>query len=227
MSHAEPNEETPISAVPKEKGLNFSLLDQLVFYGSYHNNPYNQIVHFIFVPCIWISVAIWLCYTGEFATHPAKDGALGRYISLNGAFIGWLLYAIYYVILAPVAGVSGLSFIMFLTCFQLTYDVVLFFFYIFANWVYQTAGVKYAWVVGLIMHIIGWYMQIHVGHIIFEKRRAALLDSFFQSLVSAPLFTWFELLFFLGFYKDLHLNMKDRVGSNILDYKKSLAAGKV
>ena len=31
--------------------------------GSYHNNPLNQLIHFIFVPAILWTVAVWLAYT--------------------------------------------------------------------------------------------------------------------------------------------------------------------
>jgi 2-hydroxy fatty acid dioxygenase len=41
-------------------------------------------------------------------------------------------------------------------------------------------------------------MQIHPGHAVFEGRKPALLDSFVQSLVVAPLFVFLELLFALG-----------------------------
>ena len=35
---------------------------QLVFYGSYHANPINQLIHFVFVPAIWWTVAgKWAC----------------------------------------------------------------------------------------------------------------------------------------------------------------------
>ena len=43
-------------------GLNFDLLDQLTFYGSYHSRPGNQAIHFIFVPLIQWSVTVWLAY---------------------------------------------------------------------------------------------------------------------------------------------------------------------
>jgi uncharacterized membrane protein YGL010W len=36
------------------------------------------------------------------------------------------------------------------------------------------------------------------GHLVFEKRRPAILESLFQSLVLAPLFVWMELLFACG-----------------------------
>lgn len=44
-------------------GFNFNLRDQLIFYGSYHSNPINQAIHFIFVPLILWTVAVWFAYT--------------------------------------------------------------------------------------------------------------------------------------------------------------------
>ena len=43
-------------------GLSFNLMDQLTFYGSYHTRPGNQAIHFVFVPLIMWSVAVWLAY---------------------------------------------------------------------------------------------------------------------------------------------------------------------
>jgi len=45
-------------------GLNTDLLQQLTFYGSYHRNKWNQAIHFVFVPLILWSFAVWFCYTG-------------------------------------------------------------------------------------------------------------------------------------------------------------------
>ena len=45
-------------------GLNFNLMDQLVFYGSYHQTKGNQLIHFFFVPLIMWSVSVWLAYIG-------------------------------------------------------------------------------------------------------------------------------------------------------------------
>ena len=46
------------------RGLNFDLLQQLTFYGAYHSNPWNQLIHFFFVPCILWSLLVWLAYSG-------------------------------------------------------------------------------------------------------------------------------------------------------------------
>ncbi len=68
-------------------GFNFNLREQLVFYGSYHSNPINQAIHFIFVPCILWTVAVWFAYTPplchcDMSTHlgflPASIAALAK-----------------------------------------------------------------------------------------------------------------------------------------------------
>lgn len=44
-------------------GLNVNLVDQLTFYGSYHANKWNQLIHFVFVPLIFWTACVWLAYT--------------------------------------------------------------------------------------------------------------------------------------------------------------------
>lgn len=89
-----------------------------------------------------------------------------------------------------------------------------------------------AWMYALGLHVFGWYMQIHPGHRVFEGacrvaphtpgppathrtlpagNTPALLDSFFQSLVLAPLFVFYEVLFVLGFRKDLQRSLEQRI----------------
>ena len=34
----------------------------LIFYGSYHNNFYNQVVHLICIPVLVFTAAVWGCY---------------------------------------------------------------------------------------------------------------------------------------------------------------------
>ncbi|MEO0469017.1 MAG: Mpo1-like protein [Bacteroidota bacterium] len=54
-------------------------------------------------------------------------------------------------------------------------------------------------------------MQIHPGHIVFEKRRPALVDSVFQSFVLAPFFVLFDVLFSLGYRPLLHKKLQVRL----------------
>lgn len=67
----------------------------------------------------------------------------------------------------------------------------------------------WAWALGL--EVLSWYMQIHPGHLIFEKRRPALVDSVVQAFVTAPLFVWLDVLFMLGYRPELKAAVKAQV----------------
>lgn len=106
--------------------------------------------------------------------------------------------------------------------FQIFASIVLFTCFLAANAFYIHFGRELAWIYSLIIHLFGWYMQIHPGHSILEKRRPALLDSFFQSLIMAPLFVCFEVVFFLGLRQKLYKELQNRVNLNILKYRGQL-----
>lgn len=52
------------------------------------------------------------------------------------------------------------------------------------------------------LFILGWICQF-IGHFKYEGNKPAIFDNLFQSLILAPYFILFELLFKLGFYKEL------------------------
>lgn len=56
----------------------------------------------------------------------------------------------------------------------------------------------------------GWISQF-IGHGVFEHRKPALLDNLAQSLITAPFLILFELLFRIGFYKELQAELITRV----------------
>ncbi len=144
----------------------------------------------MFVPLIWWSAAVWLCATGPLFSLALPEWLpFAQYIVPNAALIGYIAYAGYYLTLDIVAALVA--------------DTVLFLLLVAANVFFQMFGAV-AWKYALVVHVLGWYMQIHPGHMVFEKRKPALLDSFFQSLCLAPLFVFFEVVFFLGLRKDLY-----------------------
>lgn len=199
-------------------GFNFNLRDQLIFYGSYHSNPINQAIHFIFVPLLLWTVAVWLAYTPAFfdfdiAAHlaflpPPLVACLSKFMIFDGAFVLLALYSLYYLLLEPFAGATWA--IAMAVPLWATAEA---FQHAFPN--------AWAWALGL--HILSWVVQVHFGHTVAEKRRPALLDSFFQSLVLAPLFVWFELLFLLGYRKDLRDEVQRKSAENIAAWKAASA----
>ena len=59
-------------------GFNLNFYDQLSFYGAYHHNQWNQLVHFIFVPLIFWAFSVWLAYTGQLVPYDLPtSGVLG------------------------------------------------------------------------------------------------------------------------------------------------------
>ena len=93
---------------------------------------------------------------------------LCRCAVLNGAFLGVVVYSLFYIGLEPFAGCTW--------CLSTGIPC----------WLTATAfsqHVPYAWAYAIGVHALSWWAQIHVGHIMLEHRKPALLDSFFQVLV--------------------------------------------
>lgn len=203
-------------------GLNFNLLDQLTFYGAYHTNKWNQLIHFIFVPAIVWSAGVWLAASGPLLPVPLGVRAaaavslpawlstwLNQAVQFNAAFFAVLAYSLYYLSLEPVAGLSWSALVglpLWLTASAFQAQVA-------------KAGL---WALGV--HVFGWYMQIHPGHAILEGRKPALLDSLVQALTLAPLFVWFELLFLLGYRPQLFAELQKRVAAETAKLKRQKAA---
>jgi 2-hydroxy fatty acid dioxygenase len=166
---------------------------------------------------------VWCCYSGPLVSLTIRDltDILGvtsyvpqvilKYLVFNAAFFLYLAYGLYYLVLDTFAGLLS--------------NIELFSLLLFANYLHQTRP-EQAGYIALGVHILSWYMQIHPGHAVFEKRKPALKDSFIQSLVSAPLFVVFEVLFPLGYKPELRRAVQKRVSANITAYRKSEKASK-
>jgi uncharacterized membrane protein YGL010W len=127
-----------------------------------------------------------------------------RFLVFNGSFLLLAAYSAYYVALEPFAGLTWSA------CTALPMWGA-------ANAFRQ--GVPAAWAWALALHAFSWLAQIYLGHSLAERRRPALLDSFFQSLVLAPLFVWFELLFQLGYRPALKAEVDARVERSVAAWR--------
>ena len=72
------------------------------------------------------------------------------------------------------------------------------------------------------VHIISWILQF-VGHGKYEGRKPALLDNLVQALFLAPLFVWYEVLFKLGFYKQLKREVESDIEMEVAKLDKGKA----
>lgn len=196
-------------------GFTTDLKEQLIFYGDYHSNPLNQAVHFAFVPLILWTVAVWLAYTRPLWhwTLPTSSlpPALAATFIPNWSFVLLAVYAVYYLVLEPFAGATWAA-------------AVAAPMWAAANAVHAAAPAT-AWIWALGLHVVSWVVQVYLGHIVFEGRRPALLDSFFQSLVLAPLFVWFEFLFAVGYRPALRDAVQRACAANIAAWKTGTAGG--
>jgi uncharacterized membrane protein YGL010W len=188
-------------------GLSTDLMEQLTFYGAYHANPTNQLIHIVFVPAIWFTAAVWLAYTGP--------------PFFNLSLVALVAYAAYYLVLDFDVAV--------------VVNAIYFCLYLLANWIVANeksaasklkrgpnakpnakAAPSYrAAKIALVVHVVSWAAQL-LSHKYIEGRAAAVTQSFVQSLVLAPLFVFYEAAFFLfpawriEMQRDLHQGIAQR-----------------
>jgi len=68
-----------------------------------------------------------------------------------------------------------------------------------------------------------WIAQF-IGHGVFEGRAPALLDSWDQAFLTAPLFVLLEVMFFLGYRKEFYKECMVQVDKNVKEFKKTKAS---
>jgi uncharacterized membrane protein YGL010W len=74
--------------------------------------------------------------------------------------------------------------------------------------------------VAIFVHVSAWILQF-IGHGIFEGRAPALLDSWDQAFLTAPLFVLMEIAMFFGYRREFHDKCMVQVEKNIADFKKA------
>jgi uncharacterized membrane protein YGL010W len=186
----------------------WDLESQLAFYGSYHNNKWNRLIHIIFVPVI-----LWSALLMTTALPPLFVPAYSSLLTVNLALFVALFYGAYYVLLER----HWASLIMF---------VLLVGMWLLANYIHELYPTEYLRL-GVLLHLLGWISQF-AGHKFAEGRQPALFDNLFQSLVLAPLFVWMEVLFMLFNYRPtLHKKVQKRVEKNIEEWRKSKGNSKL
>jgi len=189
----------------------FDLEKQFTFYASYHNNPINVLIHIL---CIWPILAtglVILQYTPELLAQPELFKSIpdGQYLKVNVALVATLIYAVCYVVMEPFAGLIGaiLVSILCITAAKLVGTGA-------------TVGGHDILNVAIAIHVTAWILQF-IGHGLFEGRAPALIDSWDQALLTAPLFVLMEILFFFGYRKEFYAKIMQEVESNISAFQQS------
>ncbi|KAK4048602.1 hypothetical protein OIO90_005772 [Microbotryomycetes sp. JL221] len=187
----------------------FDLEEQFSFYGAYHTNKINVLIHIVCVPMI-LTTALLLTHgltnksLGDLrADLPGLESPIVYRLTIPSIYA--IATALYYITLEPLAG--------------LLYAPVLVGLSHVADVAYNTnaqQAIKYGW----ILFVASWIAQF-IGHGKFEGRAPALLDSLFQSLVLAVFFVWLEVLFFLGYKPSLHRRLQNKISHRVLEHRRA------
>ncbi|KAL2019504.1 hypothetical protein VTK56DRAFT_9620 [Thermocarpiscus australiensis] len=181
--------------------MSLNLEKQLTFYGAYHHNPVNIVIHMVCVPLILFSAFEIASNYGPFFTLPSWLQI--PYLEPNLGTFAALIWGGLYLLLEPVAG-GALALICLAAAAATNYlrlqDPV------------GTTKVAVA------VHIVSWLLQF-LGHGKFEGRAPALLDNLFQAIFLAPLFVWLEFLFTIGYRPELKKRVDKAVEVEIAKFR--------
>jgi uncharacterized membrane protein YGL010W len=210
--------------------------ETMAFYGVYHREPWNQVVHFFGVPgIIWsglvflahFKVPFWSKYWSKSSRHPFTYNMvltvfyLLFYLQID--LFGGILYApVLYIMYATskywvnqdqLVSEAAADAAATNTAAAST-----------SNDKEQQPQPKYHWYgtgrllrIALMVHVLSWYVQIHLGHHILEGATPAVLQSFGGALTSAPLFAFYEGLWWLGINKELQVKTLQLVEQYTID----------
>lgn len=189
----------------------FDLESQFAFYGAYHNNPTNVLIHMIFVWPILFSSLVLLYFTPQlpFVAHSPLELGNQAHLVLNYGFLFTVIYGLYYMILDKKAG--SLAALMCFLC------------WVGSSLLANRLGFSLAWKVVLASQLLCWTCQF-IGHGVFERRAPALLDNLAQAFLMAPFFVLLEALqsaFNYEPYPGFHAKVKAKVDANIKAWKES------
>jgi len=172
-----------------------ALKKELVFYGSYHSDAINKLIHAVCVP-----VLLW---TGMAMLATLELGSLRLssdwQIDVTAGHVGTVVYILYYFYLFPALG-------------AITFPILAGMDY--AAHQYWNMDLDNKFLILLAIHVVSWIAQF-IGHGMFEGRRPALMDSLLQALLTAPFFVFMEYCFFFGLFHDLHMEVSREIYKEI------------
>jgi 2-hydroxy fatty acid dioxygenase len=196
----------------------------LAFYGVYHREPMNQVIHFFGVPGIILSLLVFEFHVGPLFFLVPFHKLVMRLPFIPPHSINWAtLYALFY--LAFYYSVDRWGAVLYSPVVYGMYAVA-------AHWThedrtaaeadaYSTSTAKGSssnsrtWLgtgralrLAGYMHVGCWYTQIHWGHKMVEGAQPAVVQSLGGALTTAPLFAFYEGVWALGFQRELQREVK-------------------
>jgi len=186
----------------------FDVEHQLVFYGAYHSNKWNVLIHIICVPIILWTAQVFVATAPTPQTFPVIHHTFNQYFEFdfNWTTVLSIVYWVYYFILEPGAALLYTP-QMVLSALSAT------------SFAHRSDGMTTA----VALHIFSWIAQFF-GHGVAEKRAPALLDNLVGAIFLAPFFVHLEILFALGYNPTLHRKMQNGVGKEIAQFRRETKA---
>ncbi|KAK2441702.1 hypothetical protein P8452_20431 [Trifolium repens] len=180
------------------------------FYGAYHSNPTNIIIHIIFVWPILFTALLFLYFTPPiFSPSQTLLNFLPSVIVFNFGFLFAVFYALFYAALDFKSG--SFAAVLTLIC------------WVSSSFVANSIGFDIAWKVVLAAQLFCWTGQF-IGHGVFEKRAPALLDNLAQAFLMAPYFVVLEILqSTIGYepYPGFEKRVQAKIAANIKEWKEN------
>ncbi|KAF4619744.1 hypothetical protein D9613_005385 [Agrocybe pediades] len=182
----------------------FNVEKQLAFYGAYHSNKVNVLIHICCVPLILWSFQALVAPLKVPGFLPTYYYRINDYLvfDVNWATIMGVIYLAYYFMLEPLAA--------FLYTPQMAMMVMS------ATAFSQKPGYFSQ---AVAVHAICWIAQF-IGHGVAEKRAPALLDNLIGAVVLAPFFVHLELLYGVGYRPEMHKRVNNAIGKEIARIRK-------
>ncbi|XVF50098.1 hypothetical protein PTKIN_Ptkin04bG0067400 [Pterospermum kingtungense] len=188
----------------------FDLENHFAFYGAYHSNPINILIHTLFVWPIFFTGLVLFYFTPtiyDLSQAGVLPSQFSPVLVLNYGFVFAFSYGLFYIILDKKAG--SLAALLCLAC------------WVGASFLAAKLGYSLAWKVVLAAQLFCWTGQF-IGHGVFEKRAPALLDNLVQAFVMAPFFVLLEvlqLLFRYEPYPGFHARVKAKIENEIKEWQ--------
>lgn len=197
-----------------------SAINAMAFYGVYHRNPYNQFIHFFGVPGIIWSLLLFQCHLSIITNTKYNISFLPGIPnhSINWATIWLIIYTIFY------CSIDLWGAIFYIPILYAMYGSSVYYVQLdqmkwkqqqqsssssqqYNNWM----GTKQLLWISFGIHIFSWYIQIHLGHYIYEGAQPAVLQSLGGAITTAPLFAFYELIWYIGLRQQFHNDVLQQV----------------
>lgn len=185
------------------------LVELMAFYGVYHSNPVNQLIHFFFVPGIVWTALIIMSHCPIFfglLTIPSLPSLWPTH-TCTWATAAFFFYLGFYLWMDSLGGALFFPFLLGMYASAVKWYRADQKAAAKKSWTGTGKLIRRAW----LWHSVGWYMQIHPGHKIFEGAQPAIMESLGGALTSAPLFAFHEGIWWVGLRQDMHQKVVLRV----------------